>query len=61
MLKANALGQRWYMFQNMGPTPSARYGFTMTAVKGRMFVFGGDNSSGKLEDSSLLYILDSGQ
>lgn len=49
------------MFQNMGPTPSARYGLSLTAVREKMFVIGGDASSGKLEDVSFAYILDSGR
>lgn len=55
------VGHRWYMFQNMGPTPSARYGLSLTAVREKMFVIGGDASSGKLEDVSFAYILDSGR
>ncbi|ORZ00677.1 hypothetical protein BCR43DRAFT_521667 [Syncephalastrum racemosum] len=51
--------QRWYMFQNMGPTPSARFGLSVTAVKEKMFVVGGEAGTGKLDDASLVYILDS--
>ncbi|CDH55861.1 related to kel1-involved in cell fusion andmorphology [Lichtheimia corymbifera JMRC:FSU:9682] len=50
--------QRWYMFQNMGPAPSARYGLSISSVKERLYVLGGDNGNGKLEDGSMAYILD---
>lgn len=48
------------MFQNMGPSPSPRHSLTMTAVKERMFVIGGEMKlGGKTEDTGI-YILDSG-
>ncbi|KAG0171775.1 Negative regulator of mitotic exit [Apophysomyces sp. BC1034] len=50
--------QRWYMFQNMGPSPSARHGLTMTTVKEKMYVIGGE-ANGKMEDASMVYVLDS--
>ncbi|KAI9254804.1 hypothetical protein BY458DRAFT_480719 [Sporodiniella umbellata] len=51
--------RRWYTFHKMGPTPSPRHGLTMSAIRDRLFVFGGDNDSSKMEDGSLMYILDS--
>ncbi|KAI9495965.1 hypothetical protein BDB00DRAFT_178716 [Zychaea mexicana] len=51
--------QRWYMFQNMGPTPSARHGLSIATVKEKMIVLGGDNNVGRLDDVSNAYILDS--
>ncbi|KAG0165408.1 Negative regulator of mitotic exit [Apophysomyces sp. BC1034] len=51
--------QRWYMFQNMGPTPSARFGLTFTAIKDKMYVLGGESGIGKMDDASLVYVLDS--
>ncbi|KAF7722741.1 Negative regulator of mitotic exit [Apophysomyces ossiformis] len=50
--------QRWYIFQNMGPTPSARYDFTFTALKDKMYVLGGEATAGKMEDASMVYVLD---
>ncbi|KAI9270652.1 hypothetical protein BDA99DRAFT_569950 [Phascolomyces articulosus] len=51
--------QRWYMFQNMGPTPSARHGLSIVNIKGKMVILGGDNNVGRLDDVSTAYILDS--
>ncbi|KAI8080017.1 uncharacterized protein BX664DRAFT_303192 [Halteromyces radiatus] len=53
--------QRWYMFQNMGPSPTARHSLTMTAVKEKMFVIGGEIKLGSKTDDSSIYILDSGK
>ncbi|KAL4208829.1 hypothetical protein AB4K20DRAFT_1912749 [Rhizopus microsporus] len=50
---------RWFNFENMGPAPSPRHGLTMTAVRERLFVLGGENTFSKMEDASLVYILDS--
>lgn len=49
--------QRWYMFQNMGPAPSPRYGHSLTAIKDKIFVFGGLLSP-KAEDSNAVHVLD---
>lgn len=43
----------------MGPSPSPRHGLTMTAVREKLYVLGGDNETTRLDDSSLLFILDS--
>ncbi|KAI8342211.1 hypothetical protein EDC96DRAFT_487126 [Choanephora cucurbitarum] len=51
--------RRWFRFQNMGPSPSPRHGLTMTAIRERLFVVGGENDISKMDDSSSLYILDS--
>ncbi|CAO3619833.1 unnamed protein product [Cunninghamella blakesleeana] len=52
--------QRWYMFQNMGPSPTPRHSLSMTAVKERLFVVGGDLKIGtKPDDNSSIFILDS--
>lgn len=53
------IDRRWFRFQNMGPSPSARHGLTMTAVREKLYVLGGDNETTRLDDSSLLFILDS--
>ncbi len=55
MLKMHALfvhmrhlAQQWYMFQNMGPSPSRRLGHAMASHGTWIFVVGGE-SSGSLE------------
>ncbi|KAF7728560.1 Negative regulator of mitotic exit [Apophysomyces ossiformis] len=50
--------QRWYIFQNMGPGPSARHGLTMTTVKEKIYVIGGE-ANGKMDDASMVHVLDS--
>ncbi|KAG2172746.1 hypothetical protein INT43_000093 [Umbelopsis isabellina] len=49
--------QRWYMFQNMGPAPTPRYGHSLTAIKEKIYVFGGLLPP-KAEDPSLVHVLD---
>ncbi|KAM3579513.1 Negative regulator of mitotic exit [Umbelopsis sp. WA50703] len=49
--------QRWYMFQNMGPAPTPRYGHSLTAIKERIYVFGGLLPP-KAEDPTLVHVLD---
>ncbi|KAI8091536.1 hypothetical protein BDF21DRAFT_376285 [Thamnidium elegans] len=51
--------RRWFRFQNMGPSPSPRHGLTMTAVRDKLYVLGGDNETARLDDSSFIFILDS--
>lgn len=51
------LDQRWYMFQNMGPAPTPRYGHSLTAIKERIYVLGGLLPP-KAEDPSLVHVLD---
>lgn len=47
------------MFQNMGPSPTPRAGHTMTALKDKVLVLGGEPANGiKSEDASMIYILD---
>nr|GAT47851.1 cell polarity protein [Mycena chlorophos] len=51
--------QRWYMFQNMGPSPSGRSGHAMAAVGARVYVLGGESfTPTKGDDPSLIHILD---
>jgi hypothetical protein len=56
---SNKTGRRWFRFQNMGPSPSPRHGLTMTAVREKLYVLGGENDTSKLDDSSFIFILDS--
>ncbi|KAI8060069.1 hypothetical protein BC940DRAFT_337901 [Gongronella butleri] len=51
--------QRWYIFKNMGATPSARHSLTMTAVKDKMYVIGGELKPGARHDDGHIFILDS--
>ncbi|PSN70029.1 hypothetical protein BS50DRAFT_608685 [Corynespora cassiicola Philippines] len=52
--------RRWYMFQNMGASPSARSGHSMTAFGKHVIVMGGEPSSSASDrnELSLAYILD---
>ncbi|WVW84560.1 hypothetical protein I302_106594 [Kwoniella bestiolae CBS 10118] len=56
--------QRWYMFQNMGPVPTARSGHAMVAAAGKIFVVGGEANQALTDvrdDPSLIHILDTGK
>ncbi|KAL4241731.1 hypothetical protein ABKN59_000783 [Abortiporus biennis] len=54
--------QRWYMFQKMGPAPSARSGHAMASMGTRVFVLGGLGGESinlaKPEDPTLVHVLD---
>jgi hypothetical protein len=52
--------RRWYMFQNMGHSPSARSGHSMTAFGKHIVVMAGEPSSSASDrnELSLSYILD---
>ena len=52
--------RRWYTFQNMGPSPSARSGHSMTTVGKSIVTFGGEPSSAtsSAHDLGLVYVLD---
>ena len=51
--------QRWYMFQNMGPSPTGRSGHAMASVGTRVFVLGGESfTPTKTDDPSLIHVLD---
>ncbi|KAF9581632.1 Negative regulator of mitotic exit, partial [Lunasporangiospora selenospora] len=50
--------RRWYLFQNIGPVASPRSGHTMCTIKDRIFVLGGESEQTKLEDSALIYFLE---
>ncbi|KAK8858500.1 hypothetical protein IAR55_002727 [Kwoniella newhampshirensis] len=53
--------QRWYMFQNMGPAPSARSGHAMVAAAGKIFIVGGEANQALTEardDPAMIHILD---
>ncbi|KAJ7107616.1 hypothetical protein C8R43DRAFT_1044594 [Mycena crocata] len=51
--------QRWYMFQNMGPSPTGRSGHAMAAVGTKVYVLGGESfTPSKTDDSSLVHVLD---
>ncbi|KAK0569231.1 hypothetical protein OC861_001157 [Tilletia horrida] len=54
--------KRWYMFANMGPSPSGRSGHALICYQNRVVVLGGENLSGtKGDDPSMLYVLDTGK
>ncbi|KAJ6574924.1 hypothetical protein B0H19DRAFT_933668 [Mycena capillaripes] len=51
--------QRWYMFQNMGPSPSGRSGHAMASVGNKVYVLGGESfTPSKTDDSGLVHVLD---
>ncbi|KAG5651610.1 hypothetical protein H0H81_008070 [Sphagnurus paluster] len=51
--------QRWYMFQNMGPSPSGRSGHAMASVGTRVYVLGGESfTPSKTDDPSIFHVLD---
>ncbi|KZT24236.1 hypothetical protein NEOLEDRAFT_1208291 [Neolentinus lepideus HHB14362 ss-1] len=50
---------RWFMFQNMGPSPSGQSGHAMAAMGARVFVLGGESYvPSKPEDTTLIHVLD---
>lgn len=52
--------QRWFRFENMGPTPSGRSGHAMAAMGTKVFVLGGESFVPfKADDSDLIYVLES--
>ncbi|OBT99307.1 Negative regulator of mitotic exit [Pseudogymnoascus verrucosus] len=52
--------RRWYTFQNMGPSPSARSGHSMTAYGKQIVVLGGEPSTASRDaaDLSVVFLLD---
>lgn len=51
--------QRWFMFQNMGPSPTGRSGHAMASNGTRVFVLGGESSTGTATDeAALIHVLD---
>ncbi|KFY35113.1 hypothetical protein V494_06194, partial [Pseudogymnoascus sp. VKM F-4513 (FW-928)] len=52
--------RRWYTFQNMGPSPSARSGHSMTAYGKQVVVLGGEPSTASRDaaDLSVVFLLD---
>lgn len=52
--------KRWYTFQNMGPSPSARSGHSMTAYRDKIIVLAGEPSSAPRDpgELSMVYVLD---
>jgi hypothetical protein len=45
----------------MGPSPSPRHSLTMTAIKEKIIVIGGELKLGSKADDNMVYILDSGK
>ncbi|KAI0314774.1 hypothetical protein OF83DRAFT_1267104 [Amylostereum chailletii] len=51
--------QRWFMFQNMGPSPSGRSGHAMASFGARVFVLGGESYVGQMQDEpAVIHVLD---
>ena len=54
--------QRWYMFANMGPSPSGRSGHALTTFMNKVVVLGGESFTGsKPDDPSIVHVLDTGK
>ena len=58
--------KRWFMFQHMGPEPSARSGHGMAAIGSRVYVLGGvceddDLAASEGKESNFVHILDTGK
>ena len=51
---------RWYTFQNTGPSPSPRSGHSMSCQLNKIYLIGGESSSGAtdIEELSMIYTLD---
>lgn len=59
ILDSCPVDQRWYMFQNMGPSPSGRSGHAMASTGMKVHVLGGESfSPSKGEDASTFHVLD---
>jgi N-acetylneuraminic acid mutarotase len=56
-------GQRWFMFQNMGPTPpSARSGHALASLGPRVFLLGGESYAGaRQDDPNVVHVLDTSE
>lgn len=53
--------KRWHTFSNMGPSPTPRYGHTLSTVKDKIFVLGGETvqqSPKGADESVIVYVLD---
>jgi Galactose oxidase, central domain len=52
--------KRWYIFQNIGPTPSPRSGHSMTVFDPQIFLLAGEPSSAPRDvgELTLAYVLD---
>ncbi len=56
--------KRWYMFQNMGPSPMAKSGHSLCAAHGKVFVIGGESNLAPevpRDDPNMIHILDTGE
>ena len=54
---------RWFMFQNMGPSPPARSGHAMVAAHGKIFILGGEANAATgtaRDDPNMVHVLDTG-
>jgi hypothetical protein len=52
------LDQRWYMFQNMGPTPAGRSGHAMASIGSMIYLVGGESfAPTKGEDPNVIHVL----
>jgi hypothetical protein len=50
--------QRWFTFQNMGPSPSRGSGHAMVSDGTRVFVLGGSSGDVQADGTILIHVLD---
>jgi hypothetical protein len=50
--------QRWFKFQNAGPSPHRRMGHTMASDGTRVFVLGGSSAGARVDEMSLIHVFD---
>ncbi|CAB4419759.1 unnamed protein product [Rhizophagus irregularis] len=49
---------RWYKFPNLGPSPSPRFGLTMTLSQDKVYIFGGESFHTRPDEDGTIHILD---
>ena len=50
--------QRWFQFQNVGPSPHKRSNHTMASDGTRIFVLGGYSKGARADEISLIHVFD---
>ena len=53
--------QRWYVFQNMGVSPSGRSGHAMASIGSKVVVVGGESLAALKGDPNVIHVLDTSQ
>jgi N-acetylneuraminic acid mutarotase len=56
------LDRRWFLFQNMGPTPAGRSGHAMASIGSKIYLVGGESfAPTKGEDPNVIHVLNTSQ